>query len=56
VDPFSGIVRLNDISMDNTVPSGRVADAHIEYAGNGAITRSAREGWLSHFFNIISPF
>lgn len=53
---FSGILRLNDISMDNTVPSSRIADAHIEYAGNGAITRSAREGWLSHFFNIISPF
>lgn len=53
---FSGIVRLADIDQDNNVPSGKVADAHIEYAGNGAITRSAREGWLSHFFNIISPF
>lgn len=38
------------------IPSAKVADAHIEYAGNGAITRSAREGWLSRFFNIISPF
>jgi flagellar L-ring protein precursor FlgH len=53
---FSGIIRLADLDLDNTVPSGKVADAHIEYAGNGAITRSAREGWLSHFFNIISPF
>lgn len=53
---FSGIVRLADVDQENTVPSGKVADARIEYAGNGAITRSAREGWLSHFFNIISPF
>jgi flagellar L-ring protein FlgH len=53
---FSGIVRLADIDLDNNVLSGKVADAHIEYAGNGAITRAAREGWLSHFFNIISPF
>ena len=53
---FSGIVRLADIDQTNAVQSGQVADAHIEYAGNGAITRSAREGWLSKFFNIISPF
>jgi hypothetical protein len=28
----------------------------MEYAGNGAIQRSAREGWLSKLFNIVSPF
>ncbi len=53
---FSGIVRLGDIDGDNTVPSSRVADARIEYAGNGAINRASREGWLSKFFNAISPF
>jgi len=53
---FSGIVRLADIDVDNTVPSSRVADAKIEYAGNGSIQRSAREGWLSKIFNIVSPF
>lgn len=53
---FSGIVRLGDIDGDNTIPSSRVADARIEYAGNGAISRAGREGWLSKFFNAISPF
>lgn len=53
---FSGIVRLGDIDGDNTIPSSRVADARIEYAGNGAINRASREGWLSKFFNAISPF
>lgn len=53
---FSGIVRLADIGADNTITSGRVADARIEYAGNGAISRASREGWLSKFFNAISPF
>lgn len=53
---FSGIVRLGDIDGDNTIPSSRVADARIEYAGNGAVTRASREGWLSKFFNAISPF
>ncbi|MBS0255324.1 MAG: flagellar basal body L-ring protein FlgH [Proteobacteria bacterium] len=53
---FSGIVRLADIDPDNAVASGKVADARVEYAGNGAIQRSAREGWLSKFFNLVSPF
>lgn len=53
---FSGIVRLADITADNTVASSRVADARIEYAGNGAVSRASREGWLSKFFNMISPF
>ena len=53
---FAGIVRLADITADNTVASTRVADARIEYAGNGAVQRASREGWLSRFFAMISPF
>ena len=53
---FSGIVRLADIDSDNRIVSTRVADAHIEYAGNGPVSRASREGWLSKFFNFISPF
>ncbi len=53
---FSGIVRLADIDADNVVASGKVADARIEYAGNGAVQRAGREGWLSKFFNLVSPF
>ena len=53
---FSGIVRLADIDADNRIASSRVADARIEYGGNGAVQRAAREGWLSRFFNMISPF
>lgn len=53
---FSGIVRLADIDQDNHVLSTQVADAHIEYAGNGSIQRASRQGWLSRFFNAISPF
>ena len=53
---FSGIVRLADIDADNRVASTRVADAHIEYSGNGPVSRASREGWLSKFFNMISPF
>ena len=53
---FAGIVRLADIDADNRLPSARVADARIEYAGNGAIQRSSRPGWLARFFDVISPF
>jgi flagellar L-ring protein precursor FlgH len=53
---FSGIVRLADLDSDSRVASTRVADARIEYAGNGSIARAGREGWLSKFFNIVSPF
>ena len=53
---FAGIVRLADIDGDNRIASSRVADARIEYAGNGAVQRASREGWLSKFFNMISPF
>ena len=53
---FSGIVRLADIDADNTVRSPQVADARMEYSGNGSIQRAGREGWLSRFFNMISPF
>ena len=53
---FSGIVRLADIDQDNRIASTRIADARLTYSGNGAVQRSAREGWLSRFFNMISPF
>jgi flagellar L-ring protein precursor FlgH len=53
---FSGIVRLADVDAANQVQSGQVADARIEYAGDGTVAQSAREGWLSKFFSYISPF
>jgi flagellar L-ring protein FlgH len=53
---ISGLVRMVDIDLDNTVPSTRVADAKITYAGTGEIARASRQGWLSHFFSMVSPF
>ncbi len=53
---FSGIVRLADVDTQNQVRSSQVADARVEYAGNGSIQRASREGWLSRFFNMITPF
>jgi flagellar L-ring protein precursor FlgH len=54
---FSGIVRLADIDpQSNAIRSSQVADVRVEYAGNGAVQRAGREGWLSRFFNMITPF
>ncbi len=53
---FSGIVRLADLDADSRVMSSRIADARVEYSGNGTVQRASREGWLSRFFSKISPF
>ena len=46
-----GIVRPSDISPDNTVSSERVANAQIQYSGNGSIANTNEQGWLAKFFN-----
>jgi flagellar L-ring protein FlgH len=51
-----GLVRPADISADNRVLSTRVADARIAYTGRGDVARASRQGWLSRFFQVISPF
>ncbi|GAB5348433.1 flagellar basal body L-ring protein FlgH [Alteriqipengyuania sp. 357] len=52
----SGIIRLSDIDYDNRISSIRVADARISYSGKGAVQQSSKPGWLSRFFNAVSPF
>ncbi|BDI60095.1 flagellar basal body L-ring protein FlgH [Qipengyuania nanhaisediminis] len=52
---FAGRIRLADIDADNTLPSSRVANARIIYAGSGAVQQASRPGWLSRFFNAVSP-
>ncbi|HVI98165.1 MAG TPA: flagellar basal body L-ring protein FlgH [Sphingomonas sp.] len=53
---IKGIVRVADIDAQNRVASTRVADARIAYTGKGDVARASRQGWLSRFFQIISPF
>ncbi len=52
---LSGIVRVADITPQNTVLSTQIADAHIVYSGNGGtVANSNVQGWLGKFF--MSPF
>jgi flagellar L-ring protein precursor FlgH len=53
---IKGLVRVADIDANNRVPSTRVADARIAYTGKGDVARASRQGWLSRFFQILSPF
>lgn len=53
---FSGVVNPRFISGGNTVPSTQVADARIEYVGNGYINEAQNMGWLQRLFLNLSPF
>jgi flagellar L-ring protein precursor FlgH len=53
---IKGIVRVADITPDNRIASTRVADARIAYTGKGDVARASRQGWLSRFFQVLSPF
>ncbi|SFU20233.1 flagellar L-ring protein precursor FlgH [Kosakonia arachidis] len=53
---FSGVVNPRTISGSNTVASTQVADARIEYVGNGYINEAQQMGWLQRLFLTLSPF
>lgn len=48
---FRGIVRPTDIDPRNTISSTRVANAQIQYGGDGVVADSSSMGWLTRFFN-----
>lgn len=53
---FSGVVDPREISGSNSVRSTQVADARIEYVGDGYINEVQHMGWLQRLFLNISPF
>lgn len=53
---MSGIIRRIDVADDNTVSSSRVADAEIEYTGQGDVSDTTRRGWLGRTLSKLWPF
>lgn len=54
---IQGMLRPEDINLDNTVSSQKLADARISYSGAGALANASQPGWLSRFFNSpVWPF
>jgi len=47
---ISGMVRYEDISPENEVPSTKLADARITYSGTGSFADSNEPGWFTKFF------
>ncbi len=47
----AGLVRPEDIGADNTVPSGRLADAKISYSGQGSTANAEKPGYLARFLD-----
>jgi flagellar L-ring protein precursor FlgH len=52
---FSGVVNPRMISADSTVTSNQVADARLEYYGNGYIAEAQHMGWLQRLLLNLSP-
>jgi len=52
---FSGVVNPATI-VGNTVSSTQVADARLEYRGEGALDSAQVMGWLARFFLSVLPF
>lgn len=53
---FSGIVNPVHIMAGNTISSTQVADARLDYRGEGAVDSAQVVGWLARFFLTFMPF
>ncbi len=53
---LTGLVRPEDIASDNSILSSHIADARIEYSGEGIISDKQRPGWLARAVDIVWPF
>ena len=53
---LTGVIRPNDITMDNLVSSSSIADARIVYTGNGVVNDKQRPGWMTRIVDWGWPF
>jgi len=53
---ISGVVRPIDIDQKNSVKSSMIADAEIEFTGQGVLSDNQRNGWASRLLGWIWPF
>ena len=51
-----GIVRPEDVTSDNAVPSTKIANAEIYFYGKGSIGGRQKVGWGTKLFDLFWPF
>lgn len=51
-----GMVRPEDIALDNTILSSRVADAQVFFVGDGVVQQKQKPGWLVQVLDVVWPF
>jgi len=52
----SGLIRARDIGPENAITSNQLADAKIEYYGQGILADTQRPGWMTRVLNNVWPF
>ncbi len=53
---LKGMIRPDDIAVDNTVLSSRISDAQVFFVGDGIIQDKQYQGWLVRVLDKIWPF
>jgi len=53
---ISGAIRAEDIDSTNAVSSSAIADAQIEFSGQGVLTQNQKQGWFTKLFAKLRPF
>ncbi|EAR51758.1 flagellar L-ring protein precursor [Oceanicola granulosus HTCC2516] len=52
----AGIIRPQDIQMNNTVPYDKIAEARISYGGEGSLSRTQTRGYGEDVMDIVLPY
>jgi len=50
---FRGVIREDDVTSANTVPSTKVANATVHFDGKGPLNAKQRQGILTQVFNFL---
>jgi flagellar L-ring protein precursor FlgH len=53
---ISGVVRVNDVDLKNSIESKSIAHFSVEYEGSGVESRFTNQGWLSRVGNKVWPW